>query len=919
MKNSLRILALFAAIGGLDPALAADEKLLDNARQYLGKGEPKAAVIELKNYLQENPENAEARMMIGDAYLRLGDGPNAARAFEKARELKAPKEKWVVSLGRAYLLQNDTKSVLEQIKPDEDLPVTVRAQVYGLQGTAYLSKGDMAKSQENFDAAIKLDANSSEALLGLALLEAQRKDFKKTIEYANRVLANDGKSANAWIIMGEAKRLDGDNPGAIDAFTKGLEIHPYDLRARLGRATAYVGSGKLDDASKDIAEIRKTAGDHPMALYLAALIDFQHNKLQEAEDLLIKSSNAMPDHLPSKLLLGTIAFQQGKYETAENQLSQFLAKIPNHLPAAKLLGATRMKLGRPREAVEVLKRVEDQAKTDVQFLSLLGSAYLQAKEFELGNEYLNRAAEIDPKAAAVKAQLGLGQIAVGNLDQAVVDLKAAVNLDQNLLQADVMLVLALIQQKKFDEAIDSASKLKEKMKDDPLPANLLGAAYMAKGDTDKAAEYWKAALKLKPEYSPAALNLAKLELSKKNVDGAIKQYEQLLKNDPKNMTALLGLAQIEEIRKDYAKMEKYVVEAREKNPKAPQPALLLSRLYLVQGKPLRAMEIALDVQTNNPDDPAALRNLGIVQLANDQAASAVGTFRKLANKEPTNPEYRHQLAQALYRAGDKASALKEWQGMLREFPEFQPAYLAVAEYDIQEKKFDEALKLAGEIKAKQPKSPAGSQLEGDVEFSRKDYKKALAAYQEAYRMVPSAPLARRMYQTHRFLGNEKAGFDALALWLQSNPNDLESLMNLAMGYQGAGKSQEALATYEKAYALKPDNPVVQNNLVWLYQELGDKRALPMAEKLLAASENNPEIMDTVGWIYVQNGKMDKGLALLQDAAVHAPQQLEIRLHVAEALAKAGRKDEARKELERLLKENKDFPARPKAEALLKGL
>jgi putative PEP-CTERM system TPR-repeat lipoprotein len=930
MSKKLRALTLLASFAGSNMAMATeiagsatapavDEKLLEEAKKYLGKGEPKAAVIELKNFLQGNPEHAEARLLIGEVYLRLGDGPNAARAFEKARELKAPKERWIVSLARAYLLQNDVKSVLEHIKPDENLPAPVRAQIHGLLGTAYLAKSDKAKAQENFDAALKLDPAASEALLGLAMLEAQQSQYKKTIEYANRVLAKDGNNANARIILGEAKRLDGDLPGAIEAFGKALQFQPNDVRARLGRATAYLGVNKLEDASKDIAEVRKTAGDLALALYLQAVIDFQHKKLDEAETLLNKVTAVMPDHLPSKLLLGTVAYQQGKLELADNQLSQFFKQLPKHLPAVKLLGATRMKLGKPAEAIEVLKGAEAEAKDDPQLLALLGSAYLQAKQFDLGTDYLNRAAELAPNAAAIKAQLGLGRLASGHAEQAVGDLKAAVDLDQNLLQADVVLVLALIQQKKYDEAIAAANKLKEKMKGDPLPDNLLGTAYMAQGNGDQAAESWKAALKLKPDYTTAAFNLAKLEMSRNNIDGAVKYYERILQRDANNMQALLGLAQIAESRKDYGKMETYLAEARDKNPKALQPALILSRHYLRQGKPLRSLEIARDAETNNPDNPLALENLGIAQMVNDQTANAVATFRKLTNKVSNNPEYRHHFAQALYKTGDKAAASQEWRRLTKEMPDYLPAYLAVAELDLQDKKFDEALKIAEQVKAKQPQSPAGPQLEGDAQFAQKQYKKAVAAYEKAYRMAPSAAAARRLYQANRALGEDKAAFDGLTQWLQANGNDVESWTILAMGYQSAGKPAEAVNAYEKAYALKPENPMIQNNLAWMYEELGDKRALPLAEKLLAASGNNPDILDTVGWIYVRNGRQDQGLTLLRDAAVHAPQRHLIRLHLAETLAKAGQKDEARGELNRLLKDKTNFPERQQAEALLKGL
>ncbi len=55
--------------------------------------------------------------------------------------------------------------------------------------------------------------------------------------------------------------------------------------------------------------------------------------------------------------------------------------------------------------------------------------------------------------------------------------------------------------------------------------------------------------------------------------------------------------------------------------------------------------------------------------------------------------------------------------------------------------------------------------------------------------------------------------------------------------------------------------------------------------------------------------------LLQEAAVKAPHIPDIRYHMVVALDKAGRRDEARKELDRLLKTGKAFPDVDKARVL----
>jgi Flp pilus assembly protein TadD len=83
--------------------------------------------------------------------------------------------------------------------------------------------------------------------------------------------------------------------------------------------------------------------------------------------------------------------------------------------------------------------------------------------------------------------------------------------------------------------------------------------------------------------------------------------------------------------------------------------------------------------------------------------------------------------------------------------------------------------------------------------------------------------------------------------------------------------------------------------------------------------NQPEVIDTLGWLLVQNGDTNRGLVLLQETTTKAPHVADIRYHMAAALEKAGRRAEARKELDRLLKSSKTFPERDKAEPLREQL
>ena len=63
------------------------EKLVASAKESLAKNDRSAAVIQLKNALQKNPDLGEARLLLGKALLEQGDLAAAEKELRRAREL----------------------------------------------------------------------------------------------------------------------------------------------------------------------------------------------------------------------------------------------------------------------------------------------------------------------------------------------------------------------------------------------------------------------------------------------------------------------------------------------------------------------------------------------------------------------------------------------------------------------------------------------------------------------------------------------------------------------------------------------------------------------------------------------------------------------------------------------------------------
>ncbi len=72
------------------------EKLLARAEQQLAVGEYRGAMIDLRNYLARNPDDARARVHLGLAMLELGDVSAAEEEIAKATSLGAGRDQTLV-------------------------------------------------------------------------------------------------------------------------------------------------------------------------------------------------------------------------------------------------------------------------------------------------------------------------------------------------------------------------------------------------------------------------------------------------------------------------------------------------------------------------------------------------------------------------------------------------------------------------------------------------------------------------------------------------------------------------------------------------------------------------------------------------------------------------------------------------------
>src|SRR6266536_4672889 len=138
LLGSLLILASLT-IGACDQTKRyTDQELVQRAKDFQAQGKPDSAVIELKNALQKNPENAEARWRLGEIYAELGLGEQAELELKRAADQGVDDEALKVPMGHALLLQRLYKRVMDEVQPGPKAPPGEISKILEIQGRAQL-------------------------------------------------------------------------------------------------------------------------------------------------------------------------------------------------------------------------------------------------------------------------------------------------------------------------------------------------------------------------------------------------------------------------------------------------------------------------------------------------------------------------------------------------------------------------------------------------------------------------------------------------------------------------------------------------------------------------------------------------------------------------------------------------------------
>jgi tetratricopeptide (TPR) repeat protein len=373
-----------------------------------------------------HPRSAEASGKLGmvlDAYEQY---ESAEPCYRRARLLDARSFSWAYYLGSAEFHQGKFKQAAETLRKALRLtPDYLPAQLKLAE--SLLTAGDREESGKIYEAILKTDSDSAEALYGLGRVRAARGDttgamesYRKACElfpaygaaqYAlalayQRLGSPDQAEphfrlyqANLTVtppiqdeLMGAVQALDlgaemhlrrsveleqrGDLKGAVQEQERALEADPKNVQANINLISLYARVGEMDKAEQHYQMAARLNPNRADAYYNHGVLLFMQGQFEEAGQAYREALKINPYYPEAHNNLGFLLEKQGQTDAAMEEYQAAVKNQPNYRLALYHIATILARQGRYGEAIDyLLKTLQPEDENTPGYLYALSLAY----------------------------------------------------------------------------------------------------------------------------------------------------------------------------------------------------------------------------------------------------------------------------------------------------------------------------------------------------------------------------------------------------------------------------------------------------------------------------------------------------------------------------------------------------------------
>lgn len=427
----------------VDEVLTEDPTNVDalsvRASIHIINGKLEKAIEDLRQALNQAPENPRLHALMAEAYTRNGSVVLAQEQYAKALSLDHNAPEIGLPMAQFLLQYGKTDQALRTLEAVRQVAPTNR-DVLTLLGQVMLSTQDWSGAQQIAEALRQLDKTKQDVTADKISAAAFNglNEHAKSIDLLKSALATTDGQQTVLPDLIQTYVQAGRQPAA-EAFLKSiLADNPKNVQAQILLGSVYMTVNKKDLAEQAFkaaaADDDGVVGDTALAQFYLAI-----GNVGEAERVAKLGLQQNDKSVPLHLLLAAIYQQEENFEDAISQYELLYKQNPDSTlvanDLASLLSERRSDKASLDQAYELAQRFSNS--NIPQYLDTLGWIHYLRGDYALALPLVKEAATKLPNVAILQYHLGMVLKMLDQNDLAAATLKNAISLTPPLIPSDL--------------------------------------------------------------------------------------------------------------------------------------------------------------------------------------------------------------------------------------------------------------------------------------------------------------------------------------------------------------------------------------------------------------------------------------------------------------------------------------------------
>ncbi len=731
---------------------------------------------------------------------------------------------------------------------------------------------DPGKAKLEFQNALQMKKDMTEAIYGLALVAEKQSEWKTCYALLNQVLDAQPKHVDAIIKIGQLFLAAGELEKAKERANYASQISPENAGVLLLNASIALKENDLKSAIAKANQVLQKDNRNADAYLLLASASNTQKNIPEALGFLEKGLAINQKNLALQLFKISLLSQSGQKDQAEKTYQQVVEMYPAEMSLREKFAEFLLQSGKKEAAEQQLRYLVDNNPKELAPKLNLVKFLLQVKGPKEGRAEFEKMVKLNPNDYDLS--FSLVELYESQQDNSASEallnhIVTTAGSNNDGLKAKTKVATKLLQQNQNEQA-----------------KKLIGEVLAQdKGFTD--------ALILK---SAIAINDAQY-------DAAILDLRSVLKDKPNSAQALFLLAKAYEQTGSTSLAEESYTKALDVSKFSPTFAIPYVQSLMNDKKLDRAEKVLQEVIRKYPNNIAVTKLLVDLKLETGDVDGA----QKIANsiKNASNSNLSDLIEGAVsIRKNDFATSLAAFQRAYQKSPNDMQAVNAIVKIHLNRKNFNEAQTFLESVVAANPANYQARILLAEVYDQAGNRSKAFETFESIIVSAPKEPAAYQQYAVANIRAKDiNKAKEIIEKGLVVNPNNYDLEMALAEVYQYQKAYTEALGVYEKLLKINPSSLIAVNNYVSIVSDyVSDAATIERAYTLAQPLKNSqvPQFLDTAGWISYRAGKYDEAIQQLELAVAKSPNDGATYYHLGKAYLAKQDKAKAKVNLEKAL-------------------